>query len=120
MSKNPLIETIVNKALKPELEKMAKTVRGIICKVNYAERTVDVVYFEPNSNARRFRYDVPFFDEAVGVIGQSLENGDEVELSFRGASYQRPYISKVYAKGKKSSDLVIEKGRALPRSYDLF
>lgn len=120
MSKNPLIETIVSKAIQPELDRMARTVRGIVAKVDYTARTVDVVYFEPKSNVRRFRYDVPFLEESVGVIGRSLENGDEVELSFRENSYQRPYISKVYARGKKPEDLIIEKGRALPRSYDLF
>lgn len=120
MSKNPLIKTIIDKAIRPELDRVARTVRGVVARVDEVRREVDVVYFEPKSNVRRFRYNVAFPDEQIGLIGKTLKNGDEVELSFREQSYQKPYISKVYANEKQENDLKIEKGETITRSMNLF
>lgn len=120
MSKNPLIKTILDKAIRPELDKVARTVRAVIARVDEESRTVDVVYFEPKSNARRYRYGVAFADEQIGLIGRTLRNGDEVELSFREQSYQKPYISKVYIRDKSRDDLQVNNGQMISRSIDLF
>ena len=120
MSKNPLIKTILDKAIRPEMDKVARTVRGVVARVDEERRLVDVVYFEPKSNVRRYRYNVSFPDEQVGVIGRTLKNGDEVELSFREQSYQKPYINKVYIRDKSTEDLYTVKGQMISRSIDLF
>lgn len=119
MQQNPLIKTIMDKAVRPMLDKQARTVEGVISYVNYKQQLLDIVYFEPGAQVRRFRKGVPFPKESDGVIGQTLKAGERVELSFRDNSFQKPYVSKVY-KETQDDALEVRKGKALPFHTDLF
>lgn len=120
MGNNQLVNTIVNKAVMPMLDRQAKTVKGSIYRVDYKMRKVDMVYFEPKTGVRRYRKNVDFPEDGSSIIGKSLECGDEVEVSFRNQSYENPYISKVYTKGKTFEDLLVEKGKTMPKATSLF
>lgn len=119
MNQNPIVQTIMDKAVRPMLEKQARTVEGVVSYVNYRDQMLDIVYFEPGAQVRRFRKNVPFPKESDGVIGQTIKTGNRVELSFRDNSYQKPYVSKVY-KEFQEDHLQVKKGRNLPFHTDLF
>lgn len=120
MAKNPLVETIISKAVMPMIDKQAKTVKGTIYSVDYKIRKVDVVYFEPKTGVRRFKKNVDFPEDMQGFVAKSLECGDEVEVSFRNNSYKDGFISKVIVKEKSFDDLKVDKGKKMPRATDLF
>lgn len=120
MASNVLINTITTKAVMPMIDKQARTVKGTIYHVDYKIRKVDVVYFEPKTGVRRFKKEVDFPEDMPGFIPKSLECGDEIEVSFRNNSYSDAFISKVITKEKSFEDLKVEKGKKMPRAFDLF
>lgn len=117
---NPIIENIMNKAVRPLLQKQARTLEGVIVSVDYGKRTATIAFFDPVGNVRRIRRDVDFPKDGDGVFHQSLKNGDRVELSFRNQTYERPYISAVHRKGQTAQELDASAGRQLPGSMRLF
>lgn len=117
MAHNPLIDTIMKKAVKPYFEGKAQVVEGYVAAIDYARRECDLVYFEPGANVRRYRRGIAFPKDGDGVFHQSLKTGDRVEVGFRNASYQMPYIQHVYRESQTEEEMSIENGKTLPPSH---
>lgn len=117
MAHNPLIDTIMKKAVKPYMDTHARTVEGYVAAVDYKKRECDLVYFEPGANVRRYRRGIAFPKDGDGVFHQSLKAGDRVELGFRNLSYQMPYIEHVYREAQTEEELKAERGSDLPETW---
>lgn len=116
---NSTLEKIKKQIVDPEISKIRNAVVGYVAAVYYQTRTCDIVYIDTDG-ARKTKKNVVFPKDGDGLFTQSLKPGDRVELAYRNQSMQNLYISTVYKKNRKTSDLAISYGQDLPSSTDLF
>lgn len=116
---NPTLEKIKKKIVDPEISKIKNAVVGYVTAVYYQKRTCDIAYID-SDGARKVTKNISFPKDGDGLYTQSLKAGDRVELAYRNQSMHNMYISSVYKKNKKQSEMSILYGQDLPISTDLF
>lgn len=114
-----ILENIKKKIVDPEIGKLKNAVLGIVVFVDYKKRICDVAFIDKD-NSRKIKENIPFPKDGDGLFTQSLQAGDEVELSYRNQSMDNLYIATVYKRNKKKEDFWIPNGQDLPFSTDLF
>ena len=116
---NPTLKKIKEIVVDPEIRNLRNTTLGFVTAVYYENRTCDVTFVD-RDNSKRTKLGLPFPKDGDGVFTQTLEAGDKVELAFRNQTKNSMYISTVYKRQKRQSDLFLKDGQDLPLSTDLF
>lgn len=116
---NPTLKKIKNQIVDPEIQKIKHNVVGYIAAVYYQERRCDAIYFDSDGALKRVKQ-LRLPTEGDGLFKQSLQPGDQIELSYRNKSGSNMFISRVYRREERDADFKLDDGQLLPRITNLF
>lgn len=119
MNQNPLVKSIYEKIVLPELQKITHDADGIITGVDYYRQLVDIQWREVSSGALRTAKDVAMPKDGDGIYRQSVQLGDKVRIAFRNSNLSHPYISMFYREQSSKQDYYSKSGAGIPKGLSL-